>query len=93
MSHKTIWNNRKIFSSNHREDEIFNAGTGKLAEVFKVNTDKQRIDSVHIKSDMRRLGRIGIFSQSIHMFIDNLKRRHSDRFDTLDKQVVDTALF
>ena len=44
MSHKTLWNNRNIVSSNHLEDEIFNAGTDKLAEVFKVNTDKQRID-------------------------------------------------
>ena len=92
MSHKTLWNNRNIVSSNHLEDEIFNAGTDKLAEVFKVNTDKQRIDSVHIKSNMRRLGRIGIFSQSIHKFIANLKRRHPDQFDTLYKQVIDKYL-
>ena len=41
--------------------DIFNAGTDQLAQVFKVNVDKQRIDSVHIKSNMRRLSRIGIF--------------------------------
>ncbi len=89
MSHKTLWNNRNIVSSNHLEDEIFNAGTANLADVFKVNTDKQRIDSVHIKSNMRRLGRIGIFSESIHKFLANLKRNHPDQFDTVDKKVVD----
>ena len=89
ISLKTLWNNRNIVSSNHLEDEIFNAGTAKLAEVFKINTDKQRIDSVHIKSNMRRLGRIGIFSESIHKFLANLKRNHPDRFDTVDKKVVD----
>jgi len=89
MSHKTLWNNRNIVSSNRLEDVIFNAGTAKLADVFKVNTDKQRIDSVHIKSNMRRLGRIGIFSESIHKFLANLKRSHPGQFNTADKKVVD----
>lgn len=74
------------------EDDIFKPGTGKLAQVFNVNIDKQRIDSVHIKSNMRRLGRIGIFSESIHKFLVNLKRSHQDRFDTIDKAVVDKYL-
>ena len=38
---------------------LFDRVTDKLAKVFKVKTDSQRIDSVHIKSNMRRLGRIG----------------------------------
>ena len=92
MSHKTLWNNRNIVSSNHLEDDIFNAGTAKLAEVFNVNTDKQRIDSVHIKSNMRRLGRIGIFSQSIHKFLVNLKRGCPDQFETIDEKIVDKYL-
>jgi len=89
ISLKTLWNNRNIVSSNQLEEQIFNAGTEKLAEVFKVNIDKQRIDSVHIKSNMRRLGRIGIFSDSIHKFLVNLKRSYPDQFDTVDKKVAD----
>ena len=92
ISLKTLWNNRNIVSSNHLEDEIFTAGTAKLAQVFKVNIDKQRIDSVHIKSNMRRLGRIGIFSESIHKFLANLKRGHQDQLDTIDEKVVDKYL-
>jgi len=89
---KTLWSNRNIVAQNNLENDIFKAGTGKLAQVFNVNTDKQRIDSVHIKSNMRRLGRIGIFSESIHKFLVNLKRSHQDRFDTIDKVVVDKYL-
>ena len=66
ISLKTLWNNRNIIIQNNLEDDIFNAGTDNLAKVFNVNIDKQRIDSVHIKSNMRRLGRIRIFSESIH---------------------------
>ena len=92
MSHKTLWNNRNIVSSNHLEDEIFNAGAARLAEVFNVNTDKQRIDSVHIKSNMRRLGRIGIFSNSIHKFLVNLKRSRPDQYVAVDPKVADRYL-
>ncbi len=56
---------------------IFDNISIKLSQVFDVNTDEQRIDSVHIKSNMRRLGRIGIFSQTINKFLINLKRSAS----------------
>ncbi len=92
ISLKTLWNNRNIVAENNLEKDIFKAGTEKLAQVFKVNIDKQRIDSVHIKSNMRRLGRIGIFSQSIHKFLVNLKRGHQDRFDTIDDTIIEKYL-
>ena len=92
ISLKTLWNNRNIVTQNNLEDDIFKAGTEKLAEVFKVNIDKQRIDSVHIKSNMKRLGRIGIFSQSIHTFLINLNRGHQSPFDTVDKSIIEKYL-
>ena len=89
ISLKTLWNNRNIIAQNNLEDDIFKASTNRLAQVFKVNIDQQRIDSVHIKSNMRRLGRIGIFSESIHKFLVNLKRNHRDHFNTMDGELVD----
>ena len=71
---------------------IFEKTTARLAEVFNVNTDKQRIDSVHIKSNMRRLGRISIFSSSIHSFLVNLKRKYSDYFQKVDDTIVEKYL-
>jgi len=88
ISLKTLWNDRNIIAQNNLESDIFNAGTDKLAQAFNVNIDKQRFDSVHIKSNMRRLGRIGIFSQSIHKFLANLKRGHQDQFDIIDKKII-----
>jgi hypothetical protein len=92
ISLKTLWNNRNIVARNNLEDDIFKAGTDKLAQVFSVNIDKQRIDSVHIKSNMRRLGRIGIFSKSIHKFLANLKRGSQDQLDAIDEKVIDKYL-
>ncbi|MBL0716617.1 MAG: transposase [Desulfosarcina sp.] len=92
ISLRTLWNNRNIVAQNNLEKDIFNAGTDELAKVFKVNIDKQRIDSVHIKSNMRRLGRIVIFSKTIHKFLKNMKRGQKEQFNTIDKTVTDRYL-
>jgi len=92
MCPKTLWNMRSIVVENGLEAKLFNAGTQKLAAVFDVDTDKQRIDSVHIKSNMRRLGRINIFSTGIHKFLKNLKRYHGALFDTLDDALIQRYL-
>jgi hypothetical protein len=92
MCPKTLWNMRTIVAEHRLEDKLFNAGTQKLAEVFSVDTDKQRIDSVHIRSNMRRLGRINIFSKAIHRFLKNLKRQYSSRFETIENAIVDRYL-
>lgn len=92
ISPKTLWNMRSIVVENNLDSLMFEKTAGKLASVFNVNTDKQRIDSVHIKSNMRKLGRIGIFSKSINKFLVNLKRQHKDLFDTVSKDVCDKYL-
>ena len=89
---KTLWNMRSIVVDNDLDATVFDRITEKLAKVFKVDTDNQRIDSVHIKSNMRRLGRIGIFASSISKFLVNLKRGHKELFDTIDQSVIDKYL-
>ena len=92
LSPKTLWSSRNIVAQNNLEDDIFEVATERLAQVFNVNTDTQRIDSVHIKSNMRRLGRIGIFSETIHKFLVNLKRGHPQQFASVDKGLIDKYL-
>lgn len=92
MCPKTLWSMRKIVTDNELDNVLFNQITDKLAKVFQVDTSKQRIDSVHIKSNMRRLGRIGIFVKSIHKFLVNLRRKHKKIFETLEKDFVDKYL-
>jgi hypothetical protein len=89
MCPKTLWNIRSTVIKNQLDTILFDRTTSKLAEVFNVNTDKQRIDSVHIKSNMRRLGRIGIFSKTIHKFLVNLKRNYKEHFEKINNATVD----
>jgi len=89
---KTLWTLRHIVAQRGLDRELFNATTETLAKVFGVDTTRQRIDSVHIRSNMRRLGRICLFSQSIHNFLVNLKRQRRAIFETIEKELTDRYL-
>lgn len=89
---KTLWTLRHIVAEKGLDRELFNATTETLAKVFGVDTSKQRIDSVHIRSNMRHLGRICIFSQSIHNFLVNLKRHRRAIFETIEKELSERYL-
>jgi hypothetical protein len=86
---KTLWNMRDLVIENHLDEVLFERTTEVLAKVFNVQSSAQRIDSVHIKSNMRRLGRIGIFAKTIHTFLINLKRRHQELFEGLGQDLVE----
>ena len=92
LCEKTLWNFRKVMTDNNLDTEVFNQTTEKLAQVFGVNTDKQRLDSVHIKSNMRRLGRIGIFAKSTHKFMVNLRRQYPEQFQEVDQELIERYL-
>ena len=92
ISPKTLWSMRHILTEEDLDTVLFEKITDTLAKVFKVDTSKQRIDSVHIKSNMRRLGRIGILVRCLHKFLVNLKRQYKELFDTLPRELVEKYL-
>ena len=92
LSAKSLWTLRQRVMEMGLDEELFNITANNLARIFGVDTSKQRIDSVHIRSNMKRLGRICIFSQSIHNFLVNLKRHHREIFDTIDTELLERYL-
>ena len=88
VSEKTLWTMRHLLATEGLQDVLFESTLERLAKVFKVDLEKQRIDSVHIKSNMRHLGRIGLFVKTIRKFLTNLKRQHRYQYDQLDKELV-----
>ena len=89
ISEKTLWSMRRIMTENNLDELLFEGLTDKLAKVFDVDCSRQRIDSVHIRSNMRKLGRIAIFSRTIVKFLVNLKRHHRTLFDKISEDVID----
>lgn len=85
---KTLWTMRTLATEFGIDNDVFGAVSKQLAEMFKVDTSHQRIDSVHIRSNMARLGRIGIFVKGIDCFLTNLKRQHPRLWKQVDSQLV-----
>jgi hypothetical protein len=73
-------------------DVIFETVADKLAKVFKVDVTKQRLDSTHIFSNMRHLGRIGLFAATIEKFLVNLKRHHKELFVSVGDEIINRYL-
>lgn len=87
ISHKSLWTMRNFMSTDETYNEIFDKALQTLAKLFKADLSKQRMDSVHVKSNMRNLGRIGLFARTIKKFLVNLKRQHRSHFDQLDESL------
>ena len=89
---KSIWSIRDIMTEHRLYDAVFNTIGNELAKVFDVDTSLQRIGLVHIFSNMRHLGRIGIFINTIKNFLTNLKRHSKKAFDNLSQGLRDRYL-
>ena len=85
VSLKSLWNMRNLLTNEGLYSVLFDNTAQKLAKVFEVDFTKQRIDSVHIQSNMRHLGRISLFSKTIKNFLTNLKRHHRVFYDQLEQ--------
>jgi len=90
ISEKTLYTMRQLMIASNLDELMFASIGDKLAKVFGVDTKKQRIDSVHIQSNMRKLGRISIFAHTIYKFLTNLKRHHRCLFDSIDRKIIDS---
>ncbi len=87
ISLKTIWNMHHLIIEKGLDKVIFDRIAIKLKDVFSVDFSKQRLDSVHIKSNMKKIGRIRIFSTNIHKFLINLKRKNITFFDQVKEEI------
>jgi len=86
---KTLWNIRALISKHALEEAIFSEVSNRLAKVADIDTDKQRLDSTHICSNMKHLGRIGLFVKTIKGFLTNLKRNHKELYVTLNDKLIE----
>ena len=87
VSLRSLWTMRDQLTEKGLHKVLFGKVAQKLAKVFKVDFSKQRIDSVHIQSNMRHLGRISLFVKTIKKFLVNLKRHHPSVLDALDEDL------
>ena len=83
VSPRTLWNIRDIVARHGLQDSLFENVTDALKKLFSLDPSKQRLDSVHIFSNMAHLGRIRLFVRTIRTFLVNLRRHHPEHYADL----------
>ena len=82
---RTLWGLRDKIGQLGLEQALFENVSETLQKLFNLDTSKQRLDSVHIFSNMAHLGRIRLFVRTNRKFLINLKRHHPDLYHSLDE--------
>lgn len=80
FSEKTLWTIRYHLTKEGICQSIFQKVTDDIIKVLNVDTSKQRMDSVHVYSNMAKLGRVRLLSRTITKFLKNLKRQYAKEY-------------
>ena len=83
LSLKTLWTIRQLLTQEGLGKKMFDDVTDELANAYGVDTRLQRLDSVHIYSNMARLGRVRLLARVCTLFLKNLKRHQPALYETL----------
>lgn len=89
---KTIHNFQKKLNGSHRHLILFNAITDEIISKAELKITRQRLDSVHIKSNMAELGRVRLFCRTIEIFLRDLKNTNPGQFELIDTGMVERYL-
>jgi len=83
VSPRTLWAMRDIVGRLGLDQSLFENVTDALKKLFDLDPSKQRLDSIHIFSNMAHLGRVRLFVKTIRKFLVNLKRHHCELYQSL----------
>jgi hypothetical protein len=75
LCQKTLHNFRTALVEQGKSHDVFRALTDELVRVLKIDTTRQRLDSTHILSDIAKLSRLGVFCETIRVFLAALKKQ------------------
>jgi hypothetical protein len=80
---KTLHTFRTLVTTNNKAKEIFTGTTDKIITTAGLSTEKQRLDSTHIISNMAELSRLGLFVLTIEGFLRRLAKKHPNLYKKL----------
>lgn len=83
LCQKTLHNFRAKLMENDRARLLFEDMTGKMIKALGIDTDRQRLDSTHITSNVARLTRLGLFCETARVFLKELRKKAKKKFDAV----------
>jgi len=76
LCERTLRTYRSLVMEREIDSLLFRLLTDALLDKLKLATKKQRLDSTHIRSAMRRLSRLELFRKTIEKFLKVMQREH-----------------
>jgi hypothetical protein len=84
---KTLHNFRVLLRRHDKARELFEGLSQRLLGLLGLDTRRQRLDSTHCRSNVASLKRLGIFCETIRLFLRRLQRRCAADYDRLNAQL------
>lgn len=80
---KTLHNFRTRLIQNEADVLVFESVTDRIVSTLGLDVGRQRLDSTHIVSNIARLTRLGLFCETIRVFLSSLKKEFPREFDSV----------
>jgi hypothetical protein len=80
---KTLHNFRSKLLGNDTAKQLFAQMTDRMVQRLGLSTERQRLDSTHIVSNIARLTRLGLFCETIRLFLKELQQDAPKKFNAL----------
>ena len=80
---KTLHNFRTAVIKNKKTELVFRKITDELIALLDVKTSKQRLDSTHILSNFAVLSRLGLFCETLRVFLHAMVKPHRQLHDSI----------
>lgn len=92
LCERTLRNYRSLLIELNLDTVLFESITDGLIKTYGVATQKQRIDSTRVCSNMRSLTRLGVVVEAIGKFLRELKRRHRKLYAQVEPSLIERYL-
>lgn len=84
LCEKSLHNFRHKLCENERAQDVFQQVTDALVKVDGLSAGRQRLDSSHVISNIRLLTRLGLFTETVTVFMRDLRREAPEKLAKLE---------
>lgn len=88
LSQKTLHNFRAKLIEKEKAQLPFRRLTDELIGALGVSVVRQRLDSTHVLSNFAVLTRLGVFCETLRVFLHRLAKEHRDLYDSLPSGIL-----
>lgn len=88
LPQKTLHNFRARLLADDQGQAAFRETTDRILAVLGTKVTQQRLDSTHVLSNIAHLSRLGLFCETVQVFLVALRKKHPELYEKVPKGVL-----